>query len=178
MSEKKLSISYNHLLWCTIILTITFQIIVFQVSFKSFFQDIFAFFRFLIIVSFLSLYGTAILKSKINSTGIHLLGVVIVYFLSICVLDMLIKYLYPSHLNSYIQYRVEEILQSSPQELEGRGHQFDVTASMNTIERNVREEVSNTRTLYSLGLKVLFAIPCCYIFALFKSSPVEIKKLP
>jgi hypothetical protein len=178
MKEGKLFISYKQLLWCIIVLTITFQIIVFFVSYKSFFQDKFGFFRFLIIVSFLSLYGTVILKGEINSTAIHLFGVFTMYFFFVCGVEMLFKYLYSDLLNNYIQYRVEEIMRSSPQELAGRGFQFDASASMNAIEISAIDEVSNKRTLYIGGLKILLAIPCCYIFAFFKSLPVYRLKNP
>lgn len=119
----------------------------------------------------MAFYGTVILKSEINSTAIHLFGVSTIYFLSICGVEMLVKYLNSDLLNNYIQFRVEEIMRNSAQELAGRGFQFDASASINAIEKSAIEEVSNKRTLYIAGLKMLLAIPCCYIFAFFKSSP-------
>lgn len=175
MKEGKLFISYKHLIGCIIILTITFQTVVFLISYKTFFTDALVLVRLFIIATFLYFYGAVVIKGRINATVLHALGLVILYFLSLFVVEILVKYFYPDLLNNYIQYRIEESLSSSVDVLGKKGYQFDASASMKHIETSVIKELSNKRLLIFMGLKMLLSIPFCYVFALFK-KPQMVKK--
>jgi hypothetical protein len=175
MKEEKLFISYKQLIACIIILTITFQTVVFLISYKTFFSDALVLVRLFIIATFLYFYGTVVIKGRINATVLHALGLAILYFLSLFVVEILVKYFYPDLLNSFIQYRVEESLRSSVDELGPKGYQIDASESMKYIEASVMEELSNKRSLIYMGFKMLFSIPFCYGFAFFK-KPQMVKK--
>jgi hypothetical protein len=175
MKEEKLFISYKQLIACIIILTITFQTVVFLISYKTFFSDTLVLVRLFIIATFLYFYGAGVIKGRINDTVLHALGLVILYFLSLFVVEFLVKYFYPDLLNNFIQYRVEESLRSSVDELGPKGYQIDASASMKYIEASVMEELSNKRSLIYMGFKMLFSIPFCYGFAFLK-KPQMVKK--
>lgn len=170
MKEGKLFISYKHLIGCIIILTITFQTIVFLISYKTFFSDAFVLVRLFIIATFLYFYGAVVIKGRINAIVLHALVLVILYFLSLFAVEILVKYFYPDLLNNYIQYRIEESLRSSVDVLEKKGYQIDASASIKYIETSVMEELSNKRSLIFMGFKMLFSIPFCYGFAFLKNS--------
>jgi len=175
MKEEKLFISYKQLIACIIILTITFQTVVFLISYKTFFTDVLVLVRLFIIATIHYFSGAVVIKGRINATVIHALGLVILYFLSLFVVEILVKYFYPDLLNNYIQYRIEESLRSSVDELGPKGYQIDASASMKYIEASVMEELSNKRSLIYMGFKMLFSIPFCYGFAFFK-KPQMVKK--
>jgi hypothetical protein len=176
MKEEKLFISYKQLIGCIIILTITFQTVVFLISYKTFFSDTLVLVRLFIIATFLYFYGAVVIKERINARVLHALGLVILYFLSLFVVEILVKYFYPGLLNNFIQYRIEESLRNSVNELGPKGYQIDASASMKHIETSVMEELSNKRSLIYMGFKMLFAIPFCYGFAFFK-KPQMVKKI-
>lgn len=158
MKRKESYINYWELLSCVIILAATFQVVCYFVFNESFIDDSYGMIRLVIVLLFISLHYKTILFSQFFKSFKYVLGLFVGYLIVVFIFLHGFKIVNSEMVNSYIDRRVEKIVENSRSEMASKGFALNEGNSREVIKKSVQINQSVEKSVVFLLYKLLATV--------------------
>jgi len=177
MKIERTPISYWELSWCVVVITGTFQLVIYFLSFNDFMDDSYGLIRFMLFGILIGWNYRSILFYQIFKTFKSIIGLITIYLVVTLLLVQFIRLVDQNSIGDYILFKVEKEMESSRSEMASKGFAIDAAETKGVVTDSVIFNLSFNRLVQIFSFKMLFFIFLSFIIAYINNKPIEIGKM-